>query len=48
METNSELSSVNEELREASLELNKANERYLNAILARIAVRTILRSENRE
>ena len=36
---------VDKELQEASIKLNKANERYHNAILARIALRTIINQE---
>jgi len=41
-----ELQEATEELYEASLELNKASERYNQAILARIALRTIINQEN--
>lgn len=44
METNN---NIDQELKEASIELNKASERYNKAILARIAFRTLINQENR-
>ena len=46
MEHTEELIAVNTELHEASIELNAAETRYHNAILARIALRTIINEES--
>ena len=45
MEHSEELTAANTELHEASIELNAAETRYHNAILARIAIRTVMNQE---
>jgi len=47
MEHSEELTAANAELHEASIELNNAETRYHNAILARIAIRTVMNQEEK-
>jgi len=47
METNNPSQEIDQELKEASIELNQASQRYHNAILARIALRTLVNQENK-
>jgi len=46
MEHSEELTVADTELHEASIELNAAETRYHNAILARIALRTLINEES--
>ncbi len=48
MDEREKLTEVDEELRQASVELVQASERYQRAILARIALRAALRQEGME